>query len=130
MSETEIKKPLAQEVHFVYILLLSNGHYYCGYTNDVRQRIQKHLSGKGSKCVRSFKPVMIKRVWRIYGSRGDALKAESFVKKLSRAGKESIIGNPSSFGREIRRSIDFIARTREVRKFADNPIVDVFGGIR
>ena len=116
------------EEHFVYVLLLANGHYYCGYTNDVVRRMRKHLAGKGSKCVRSFKPVMIKRVWRICGLKGDALTAESFVKRLTRTEKEVILGRPSVFGKQIRSRIDFAARIREIRKFADFPIVNILEG--
>jgi putative endonuclease len=116
------------EEHFVYVLLLANGHYYCGYTNDVVRRMQKHLDGKGSKCVRSFKPVMIKRVWRICGLKGDALKAESFVKRLPRTEKERILAQPSVFGKQIRSRIDFASRIREIRKFADYPINKILEG--
>jgi len=130
MTRIKNKKSLAAEEHFVYVLLLANGHYYCGYTGDVERRMQKHLSGRGSKCVRSFKPVMIKRVWRIYGSKGDALRAESFIKKLSRDGKVAILENPSFFGKQMRRSINVASRVREICKYADHAIVKISGGIR
>jgi putative endonuclease len=128
MTKEPVKTEQCREKHFVYILLLSNGHYYCGYTGDIEKRMRKHLSGKGSKCVRSFRPVMIRRVWRIYGSKGDALRAESFVKSLTRDGKEDILEHPSQLGRILRRGIDFTVRVKEIRRYESYSVLNILEG--
>ncbi|HEY1406195.1 MAG TPA: GIY-YIG nuclease family protein [Spirochaetota bacterium] len=76
--------------YFVYIIRLSNGHLYTGYTDDVMRRMMMHRSGKGSKCARAFPPVRIERVWRM-DSRSAAMRLEAMIKKLSREQKDRII---------------------------------------
>jgi putative endonuclease len=84
----------AKAVYYIYILLLSNGHFYTGYTTDIVRRIRIHYEGKGSKCVRSFIPESIKRVWKSAEKNG-ALKAESYIKSLTRKEKEALVAEPA-----------------------------------
>lgn len=44
---------------FVYILLCNDNSLYTGITNDIDKRIATHISGKGSKYVRSRLPVRL-----------------------------------------------------------------------
>jgi putative endonuclease len=84
----------AKTVYYIYILHLSNGIFYTGYTVDIVKRIRQHYEGKGSKCVRSFVPQSIERVWRCDDKSG-ALKAEAYIKSLSRKEKENLVAEPA-----------------------------------
>lgn len=78
--------------HFVYILLTEKNTFYCGYTNNVERRFQKHLDGKGAKYTRANKPIKV--VWtKEYNSKSEALKDEIKIKKLSHYQKEILITN-------------------------------------
>lgn len=82
--------------YFVYILNCSNGSLYTGYTADLDKRFEKHLAGKtGAKFTRSFKPTAIAAAWKIHGTRGDAMRVESFIKRLDRHIKEHIASDPA-----------------------------------
>jgi putative endonuclease len=85
--------------YYVYMLRLGNGHLYTGYTDNVDRRMRVHAAGKGSRCVRSFAPVMIERVWRIGNDRSTAMKVESLIKAFTRPEKEHLIGFPARLRR-------------------------------
>lgn len=81
--------------YWVYILLCNNNTYYTGYTNDLSQRYQSHLTGTGKcKYTRSFKPISLAQSWKIQGDKALAMRLERNIKKLSRIEKEKIISNP------------------------------------
>ena len=46
-------------MYYTYLLLTEKGSFYCGYTDNIEKRFQKHLSGKGAKYTRANKPVKI-----------------------------------------------------------------------
>jgi len=81
--------------YWVYILLCENGAYYTGYTNDLEARYQQHLSGKGAKYTRSFKPIKIVQSWEV-ADKSTAMKMEAQLKKLTRKEKEEMILNHST----------------------------------
>lgn len=81
--------------YWVYILHCENDSYYTGYTTDIEKRFQAHLTGKGSKYTRSFKPVNIVFSLKMYCDRSLAMRIERAIKKLSRSQKEKLIANPS-----------------------------------
>jgi len=82
--------------YFIYVLLTEQNTYYCGYTNDVEARFQKHLSGQGAKYTKSHKPVKIVYT-KEFNTKSKAMKAEKKFKSLSRVDKEKIINNYLSF---------------------------------
>ena len=82
--------------YWVYILLCDNQSYYTGYTDNLEKRYLAHLTGKGSKYTRSFKPLRIAQSWEIAGGKALAMQIERHIKKLSRKHKEALILNPSS----------------------------------
>ena len=45
--------------HYAYILKCADDTYYCGYTNDLENRIKKHNQGKGAKYTRGRLPVVL-----------------------------------------------------------------------
>ena len=75
---------------YVYIVRCRDGTYYTGCANDVCRRIDRHNRGLGAKYVRGRAPVRVVYS-QAYGSRGDALRAEILIKKLTRKDKEQLI---------------------------------------
>lgn len=75
---------------YTYILLTENGSLYCGYTDDVEKRFQKHLSGKGAKYTRANKPVKIVYT-KEFDNKSDAMKEEARIKKLKHIEKLELI---------------------------------------
>lgn len=71
---------------FVYIILCEDGSLYTGISDDVEKRFQVHLSGKGSKYLRTHKPLRVVYQEKVE-TRSDALKREAEIKKLSRKQK-------------------------------------------
>ncbi|MBN1500037.1 MAG: GIY-YIG nuclease family protein [Spirochaetes bacterium] len=79
--------------YYIYILETECGKFYCGITDNLRNRFRKHKSGKGAKFTRSFKPKKISAAWSA-DSRENALKIEIMIKKLNRNEKDKLVGNP------------------------------------
>jgi putative endonuclease len=70
----------------VYILTCSDGTLYTGVTNNLQMRIRRHNSGLGSKYTRARAPVTLSYV-EVADGRGQALRREIQIKKLSRSAK-------------------------------------------
>lgn len=78
--------------YYVYIVKCSDKSYYTGQTDNLENRIKEHngeLSG-GAKYTRGRGPVILKH-FEGFLTRGEALKREAEIKKLTRAEKEVII---------------------------------------
>ena len=70
----------------VYLLRCADGTLYCGWTTDVERRVREHQAGTASRYTRSRLPVAL--AWsKPVESRGDALREEHRIKRLSRADK-------------------------------------------
>lgn len=76
--------------YYVYILLTEKNSYYCGYTDDVEKRFQKHKEGKAAKYTRAFKPVKIVYC-KEFLTKSEAQKEEYRIKRLKRKQKEELI---------------------------------------
>lgn len=86
--------------YWVYILYCSNDTYYTGYAADLLKRYQSHLDGSGKcKYTRSFKPLKIIQSWKIKGDKTVAMKAECYIKSLSRSEKEILIASPKKLAK-------------------------------
>ena len=73
-------------VWYVYLLVCRDKSIYTGITTNLERRLKQHNVGSASKYTRSRLPV--KMVYsEQHASRGDALKKEAQVKKLSRQRK-------------------------------------------
>lgn len=78
---------------FVYLLRCKDSSLYCGITIDVDKRVATHNAGKGAKyLVPSRLPVTPVHVER-FESKGDALRREIAIKKLSKQAKESLVAS-------------------------------------
>ena len=78
---------------FVYLLECRDGTYYCGYTGDLKARIDLHNLGKASKYTRPRRPVRL-----VYSepaaSKGEAMSREAQIKTYSRYEKQALIESP------------------------------------
>jgi len=79
-----------EPVWFLYMLRCRNGNLYTGISTDVARRLAQHESGKGAKFLRGKGPLELVYQKQI-GSRSDALKAESTIKKLTKTEKEKLL---------------------------------------
>ena len=79
---------------FTYVLLTENNTFYCGYTDDVQKRFEKHKAGLAAKYTRANKPVKIVYT-KEFDTKSEAMKEECRIKKLTRKQKEELI---QSFG--------------------------------
>ena len=72
----------------VYVLNCRNGCLYTGITNDLARRLKQHERGKGSKYVRSWRPVELVKTISCKDA-GEARRLEYELKRLTR--KEKIV---------------------------------------
>ena len=78
--------------HFVYVLRCADDTLYTGYTTDVERRVAEHDAGEGAAYTRGRTPVDLVHV-ESYESRSAAMSREHEIKSLTRAEKESVIGD-------------------------------------
>ena len=81
----DIEKP-----YYMYVLLTEKDTLYCGYTDDVEKRFEKHKMGLGAKYTKSYKPVKILYSMQ-YPTKSLAMKAEKKFKSLDKRKKLMII---------------------------------------
>lgn len=77
--------------YWVYILKCgSNETFYTGQTSRLSERILEHMQGKGARYTRGRLPVAL-----VYAeeqpTRGDAMRRENQIKKMSRKQKIELI---------------------------------------
>lgn len=76
--------------YYVYMLLIENGAFYCGYTDDLEKRFKAHMEGKGAKYTRANKPLKIV-FSKEFETKSEAMKEEIRIKKLSHKEKLALI---------------------------------------
>jgi len=76
--------------YYTYVLLTENNTLYCGYTDDVEKRFEKHKSGLGAKYTRANKPVKV-IYSACFDTKSEAMKEECRIKSLSREDKLEFI---------------------------------------
>ncbi len=82
----------------VYILRCADDSLYTGVALDVRRRLEEHRSGKrGAKYLRGRLPVDLVFEY-VAGARGNALRLEHRVKRMTRREKEDLIAGRASIG--------------------------------
>ncbi|WP_242457930.1 GIY-YIG nuclease family protein [Halomonas sp. YLGW01] len=73
----------------LYMLETAAGHLYTGITTDVSRRLEEHRGGvRGAKALRGKGPLTLMHHEAV-GERGEALRLEARVKRLSAAGKRA-----------------------------------------
>jgi predicted GIY-YIG superfamily endonuclease len=70
----------------IYILRCADDTLYTGITNDLNKRIEQHNKGEGAKYTRGRGPVSLMKSFQRF-TKGEALKLERKIKKLSREEK-------------------------------------------
>ena len=75
---------------YVYILKCRDDSLYTGYTVNLNNRIRTHNRGKASKYTRGRLPVSL-IYYESYATKGEALKRECAIKKLSREKKLQLV---------------------------------------
>jgi putative endonuclease len=75
----------------VYILRCRDGTFYTGVTTDLERRLAAHASGRGARYTRGRGPFRLFLVEAV-GSRGDALRRELAIKRMSRRQKLRLAG--------------------------------------
>ena len=77
-------------MNYTYILRCSDGTYYCGWTNDLENRLKTHNAGKGSKYTKARLPVELV-YYEKFETKEEAMSREWHIKRLSRLQKEELI---------------------------------------
>lgn len=78
---------------FVYIIQSTvNGKLYTGITVDLLARLYAHNAGKGAKATRAGRPWLMVYQARVE-SKGDALREEARIKKLTRDQKLTLLAS-------------------------------------
>ena len=80
------------KMNYTYLLRCSDGSLYCGWTNQLDQRIRAHNEGKGAKYTRGRRPVRLV-YFEEYETKEEAMKREFKIKKMSKIEKETLIKN-------------------------------------
>lgn len=75
---------------FVYLVRAANGALYCGISDDPQRRFAQHQSGKGARFFHTSPALALAYVEACAG-KGDALRRERSIKRLSKAAKEALI---------------------------------------
>ncbi len=77
---------------YVYILLCSDGSFYTGITNNVKERMKEHNAGSGAKYTRGRKPVTL-AYRETHPNQASARRREEEIKKLERRNKEKLVSD-------------------------------------
>ncbi len=109
---------LTETEYYIYILECSNGHYYTGYTTDIKRRYQEHLNGSiKCKYTRSFPPRKLAACWHFQNADLSAiLKTEKAIKSLSKKNKENLISKPSLLSDIVAENLAYIILKAPARK--------------
>lgn len=73
------------------MLRCAGNRIYTGYAVDVEARFKQHVSGKGARFTKAFPPECVLRFFELE-TKGQALRLEARIKKLSRPQKELLAG--------------------------------------
>jgi putative endonuclease len=76
---------------YFYILRCKDSSFYCGITNNLKERISEHNSGKGAKYTKSRVPVKMIH-FEEFPDKSSACKREIEVKGWRKEKKEALVG--------------------------------------
>ncbi|QRH01991.1 GIY-YIG nuclease family protein [Shewanella litorisediminis] len=98
----------------LYVIRCAGGELYTGITTDVARRFDEHQHGgpRAAKYLRGRGPLTLVYQESV-GSRGDALRRELAVKKLTKAAKEALISSSAS-GNPARQTLSKSKKAVEV----------------
>lgn len=70
------------ELYYTYVILCDDGSYYKGFTKNLEQRYQQHLSGNGAEHTKKHKPVKIV-YYETFNTEKEAVEREKYLKSGS-----------------------------------------------
>ena len=76
--------------YFCYLLLCSDGSFYCGWTTNLEKRLACHNRGSGSRYTRTRRPVKLV-YYAECQNRLAAMKYERKIKSLSHSQKQALV---------------------------------------
>ena len=79
-----------EKAWFVYLVRAADGALYCGISDDPQRRFAQHQSGKGARFFHTSPALALAYVEACAG-KGDALRRERAIKRLSKSAKEALI---------------------------------------
>jgi putative endonuclease len=82
--------------YYVYVLLCEDGSYYTGYAKDVDSRVKQHIRGIGARYTKLHMPKRLVYTEE-FDTRGEAVKREREIKKLSHDEKHKLVSRAQSF---------------------------------
>jgi len=88
MKQEIIKVKKVNEKWVVYLIRCSDKSLYCGITNNLKNRLASHNTGRGARYTRSRRPVELAGASSEM-SKSDALKLEYRIKKAPAGSKIS-----------------------------------------
>ncbi len=77
-------------LNYTYILKCSDGSLYCGWTNDIENRLKSHNAGTGSKYTRTRLSVELVH-YETFATKQEAMSREYHIKRMTRKEKEQLI---------------------------------------
>lgn len=77
-------------MYYTYMIRCKDNSLYTGMTNNIENRLKKHISGKGAKYTKSHHAEKIEAAWRTK-DKSLACKLEYQIKQLEKAQKEKLI---------------------------------------
>jgi putative endonuclease len=99
------------ESWFVYIAECSDATLYVGIALDVEQRVAAHDAGRGAKYTRGRGPLRVLATRRC-PTKGDALRLELALKRLSREEKQAVASSKRKLASVARKARDERAASR------------------
>lgn len=76
--------------YFTYMVLCSDNSLYTGYTDNLKQRMAAHNSGKGAKYTKARLPVELV-YWEKHSTKQKAMQREYAIKQFTRAQKLKLL---------------------------------------
>ena len=80
------------ERNYAYLVRCADGTLYCGWTNDLENRLAAHNAGTGAKYTKSRRPVEL-AYCEAFATKQEAMRREAQIKRLTRQEKLALIRN-------------------------------------
>lgn len=77
-------------MNYTYILECSDKSLYCGWTNNIKKRLEAHNNGLGAKYTKCRRPVKLV-YFEEFEDKKDAMKREYEIKQYTRSKKLQLI---------------------------------------
>jgi len=77
-------------MNYTYLLECADKTLYCGWTNDLKKRVETHNAGRGAKYTKSRRPVTLV-YYEEFKTKEEAMKREAAIKRLPRKAKAALV---------------------------------------